>query len=166
MKAPSLRTSVLFAAGLAATAPLRSEEIYFRGLGEVFSAGICSVGPGACRSFLSVESEIERLCAAPAKGPVKLAGHSLGASAAMRAAHGLAECGVRVEAVVMLDPMIHPYDMPRGTRWVALYSAPYWGVGEGKLGAEYIGGSHVGLANSPAVLRRVRLILNMKGASK
>lgn len=154
----SICAAAILAASLTAS-DSNAGETYFTGLGHVFSLGICSVGPGDCRTHLSVESYIEETCAARPKDSIRLAGHSLGASAAMRAVHGLAECGVKVDAVAMLDPMIHPYDMPRGTRWLALYSAPYWGVGEGKPGAIYVGGGHIELAHSPSILRRVRAFL-------
>ena len=156
MRMTSLCTSVLLAAAAVAPDAARSEEIYFRGLGEIFSAGICTVGPGSCRSFLSVEAEIERLCADRPAAPVKVAGHSLGASAAMRAVHGLAECGVKVSAAAFLDPMTHPYDMPAGTRVFVIYSVPYAGVGEGHPGVMFYPGGHVALANDPTIISRVR----------
>lgn len=147
-----------FVIALGCAAPM-AEEIYFRGLGEVFSLGVCSVGPGECRSFLSVEAEIRRLCDNPPRGPVRVVGHSLGASAALRAVHGLADCGVKVDAAALLDPMTHPYDIPRGTRILSIYSTTYAGVGEGRRGARFYPGGHIAIANDANVLAEVRAFL-------
>lgn len=160
-----MRGAIALSAMIAAFAPARSEEIYFRGLGEVFSAGVCGIGSGSCWSFLGVENAIADFCKRRPK-PVFVAGHSMGGSAAMRFVHGLSECGMTVDAAAFLDPMAHPYDIPSGMRTVTLYSTFFAGTGEGYSDAHSIGGSHIGMAFSPAVRGIVRDLFDRKAVRK
>ena len=149
----------------ALTAPARAEEIYLTGFGHVFSLGICSIGPGRCVSYLFVESTIADLCQNKAGDPVRVVGHSMGASAAIKLAREVSACGRRVEAAAFLDPLVHPkaYGLPRGTRSLTLYSPGFAGAGEGQADAESYAGGHIGLAFDPGVHARVRVFLNRKG---
>lgn len=149
----------LLACALLACAPARAEEVYFRGLFEVFSVGVCAIGPGRCVSYLSVESIIDDLCTSRPRS-VAIAGHSLGASAAIRAVQGLKACGVRVKAAAFLDPMVHPYGIPKGTKTLVIYSPAFAGSGEGHSDATKYPGGHIGLAFDPAIRARVRALFD------
>lgn len=155
-----MRRAVALAAMIAA-APASAEEVYFRGFGQIFSAGVCWIGPGRCTSYLMVEREIEDLCQRR-PSPIFVAGHSMGGSAAMRLVHGLDACGVKVNAAAFLDPMAHPYDMPAGTKTLTFYSAVYAGTGEGKPGSIFIGGSHIGLAFNGEIRARIRALFDKR----
>jgi hypothetical protein len=136
-------------------------EIYFTGLGHIFSVGICTIGPGSCISHAWVESTIQQVCKEkPAS--VSVVGHSLGASAAIVFVNAVTKCGVKVKSAVFLDPMTHPkaFGIPKGVRTLTIYSANFAGIGEGHADAEYYGGEHIGMAFDPYVLNRARKFMD------
>lgn len=137
-------------------APACASEVYLTGFGHIFSVGICGIGPGRCSSYLAVEAVAQEICASPPREGLKIAGHSMGASAAIRLAHMASACGVKVKAVALLDPLAHPYDMPKGARVLTIYSPAFAGIGEGKADAERYGGPHITMTFDPALRDRVR----------
>lgn len=143
-------TKFFHAAAIAAAliaSPAKAETIAISGfLGA--SPGICSiVATDTCTSYLAIAGTAERICASKPRAPVKIIGHSMGGSGAMDLLHRLAACGVKVSRVVALDPQAHPYDIPDGTKVLAIYSSVYAGIGEGQKGAVFVGGGHIGLAS-------------------
>jgi hypothetical protein len=136
-------------------------EIYFTGLGHVFSVGICTIGSGSCISHAWVESTIAQVCnEKPAS--VAVVGHSLGASAAIVFVNAVTKCGVKVKSAVFLDPMTHPkaFGLPKGVRTLTIYSVNFAGIGEGHADAEYYRGEHIGLAFDPYTLNRARKFID------
>jgi hypothetical protein len=136
-------------------------EIYFTGLGHVFSVGICTIGSGSCISHAWVENTISQVCKEkPAS--VSVVGHSLGASAAIVFVNAVTACGVKVKSAVFLDPMTHPkaFGIPKGVRTLTIYSVNFAGIGEGHADAEYYGGEHIGMAFDPYVLSRARKFMD------
>lgn len=152
--------SSLSLAALVASAPVRAEEYYFRGALEVASLGICALGPGDCWSNHFVDAAIERACNSPSREPIKVAGHSLGAAAALRFTWEAAKCGRKVSKVVFLDPLTVAYDMPPGTRWRA-YCTPGFRVNcDMENGDEAVFNLHAFQTFSPELLRKARGFLN------
>lgn len=117
----------LFAASVLvalAASPVRSEEYYFRGLGEIFSAGVCFVGSGECYSYMNVHGAIRDACAVSNKSAnVKVVGHSFGAAAALKFTWEVTKCGRNVTHVVFMDALTTPYGLPKNTKWRA-YQTP------------------------------------------
>ena len=142
---------------------VKAEELYIRGLGEIFSAGVCSIGAGKCISSFFVDNAIADFCERRPK-QIRVAGHSLGASAAIRFVNGMQACGLKVDAAAFLDPMVHPreYGIPAGIRTLTLYSTTYAGVGENQPDAEFYTGGHIMQAFDPSVLRRVRALFDRR----
>lgn len=160
-----MKRMIAAAAILIAASSAKAEEIYITGFGHIFSAGICSIGPGRCVSYLGIEGTVNDICSAKPKAPVKIVGHSMGASAAIRAANSLHACGVKVEAVAFLDPQTHPraFGIPKGVRTLTLYSPGFYGNGEGQPDAERYAGGHIMQAFDPAVHARVRRLFDGRG---
>ena len=153
-----------FAFVVSLAAPARSEEVYITGFGHIFSAGICSVGPGRCISYLFVESAIEDVCTKRPTTPVRVVGHSMGASAAIKFVNGVTACGVKVDAAAFLDPLVHPktFGIPKGVRTLTLYSPGFFGAGEGQEDAERYSGGHIMQAFDGSVHSRVRALFDRK----
>ena len=155
----TLSSHIAYASSNKPKAP--AEEVYITGLGHIFSLGVCSLGSGRCVSYLFVESVIADLCQRKAR--VKVAGHSMGASAAIKLVREVSACGGKVEAAAFLDPLTHPgdYNLPKSTRTLTLYSPGFYGPGEGKPGAVRYHGTHIGMAHDGEVLGKVRRLFDM-----
>lgn len=160
-----LAAAALIAGSAIVSAPARTEEVYITGFGHIFSLGVCSIGPGRCISYLSVEGTIEDLCSSRPKTPIRVAGHSMGASAAIKLVNGVHACGLKVEAAAFLDPLTHPraFGIPKGVRTMTLYSPGFFGAGEGHADAERYAGGHIMQAFDGRVHARVRALFDGKG---
>lgn len=180
----TLAAAFITAAALAPAA--HSEEVYITGFGHIFSLGICGIGPGRCVSYLGIEGTIEDICRTRPNTPIRVAGHSMGASAAIRFVNGVHACGLKVDAAAFLDPQTHPsaFGLPKGVRTMTLYTANHTGIGEKKkafaspanenvmaafdpaarLGryddAQRDGASHIGQAFDGSVHARVRALFD------
>lgn len=154
-------TKFFKAAALAAAltaAPAHAETVAISGFLWA-SPGICSIVPtDTCTNYYFVAGVAERICAERPKD-VKIVGHSMGGSGAMDLLHRLDQCGVKVSRVVVLDPQAHPYDIPKGTRVLPIYSGVMAGIGEGHSDSVFMGGEHIGMALRPDVRARARAFL-------
>lgn len=150
----------LILAAVLATSSAQAGDIAFTGLGHVFSLPVCSILPGAeCSSYLFAEGAVERYCAERPTGPIRVVGHSMGTGGATTFVKGLAACGLKVDAVVLFDPMVHPFGMPAGTRVLSLYSASSAGHAEGHADAALVGGDHFSITMREDLRERARAFL-------
>lgn len=138
--------------------PVKAETIAISGFLWV-SPGICSIVPtDTCTNYYFVAGEAERLCRERPKN-IKIVGHSMGGSGAMDLLHRLDECGLKVSHVAVLDPQAHPYDIPKGTKTLTIYSSVMAGIGEGHTDSVNMGGEHIGMALRPDIRNRIREFL-------
>ena len=139
--------------------PVKSETIGISGF-LFASPGICPiVHTDTCTNYYFVAGLAERLCLERPKH-IDLIGHSMGASGVMDLVHRLDECGVKVDHAVMLDPQAHPYDIPKGTKTLTIYSSVMAGIGEGHADSVNMGGEHIGMALRSDIRNRIRSFLN------
>lgn len=160
------RTSLALALSCIA-ASAHARDIAFTGFLHVPSLPVCSILPGAeCINYLAVDAPIERYCRDRPTGAIRVLGHSMGGGAATTFVKALAACGLKVDAVALFDPMIHPFDMPAGTRVIVFYSASSAGIGEGHPDAIFVGGDHISMTGRPDIRERARAFLTPRRMAK
>lgn len=148
------RKSVLFAALAALLAvPAQAKDIAFTGFGFIFSPGVCSMvrSGGECTSYLLADGAAERYCRERPQGSIRVAGHSMGAGGATTFVKAVVACGLKVEAVVLLDPMVWPFGLPKGVRVKVFCTPSSGGICEGRPEARRAGGLHITMASDSAV---------------
>ncbi len=116
------------------TAKAKRAQVYlFRGLADVFSLGINDMAaelrrqgvPAHARGWTAEDAVLATIKKAYAKnrrGPIILAGHSLGAGTSFRIAQALTAEGIPVNLVIVMDMLSSP-PVPKGIRRFISYKA-------------------------------------------
>ena len=138
--------------------PAAAEDLFIKGFGDVFSAGLCEIGPGRCISYTAIDGEIADFCARRPK-PIRVVGHSFGAMAAIEFVMEVRKCGLTVEAAFLLDPLTAPR-LPSATRTRVIYSPAYASMfADGQPNQRTVDVSHVGQTFDPGIQAEIRSFL-------